>query len=209
MLRLSMSERRSDIFTTIYQARLWGAENPSGPGSLDRFVEPLWRELPILFKDFDVSSILDLGCGTFGWIKNALNDEIDYTGCDIVEDLISVLVAKESSDNVRFKVLDAVTDELPYADLVVCRSVLFHLSNEDIMATIENVKKSGAKWLLTTSFTYRGIPVNEDIRSGGFRRINLELEPFGLPSPERVVFDLDGDPDNFSTALCLWKVSDL
>ena len=204
-----MSERRSDIFTTIYQARLWGAENASGPGSLDQFVEPLWGELPILFKELDVSSVLDIGCGTFGWIKNALNEDIKYTGCDIVEDLIQTLSVSQGSKSVEFKVLDAVTDELPYADLVACRSVLFHLSNEDIIATIKNVKKSGAKWLLTTSFTYRRIPVNEDIKTGAFRRINLELDPFNLPSPDRVIFDLDGDPENFSTALCLWKVEDL
>lgn len=203
-------ERRKDIFTTIYQARLWGAENPSGPGSLDKFVEPLWRELPILFQDLGVESIVDLGCGAFNWINNALPESgVSYLGCDIVEDLVENLSIYKSNDWTKFKVLDAVIDPIPKADLVVCRSVLFHLSNDDILRAIENIKKSGSDWLLTTSFTYRGLPVNEDIKTGGFRRINLELAPFNLPSPRRVIFDLDGDDNNFSTALCLWKVSDL
>lgn len=203
-------EKRKDIFTTIYQSRLWGAENPSGPGSLDKFVEPLWRELPILFQDLGVESIVDLGCGAFNWINNALPESgINYLGCDIVEDLIENLSVSKSNDWTKFKVLDAVTDPIPKADLVVCRSVLFHLSNDDIIKTIENIKKSESEWLLTTSFTYRGLPVNEDIKTGGFRRINLELSPFNLPPSRRVIFDLDGDGNNFSTALCLWKVSDL
>lgn len=205
------SEKRKDVFTTIYKRRLWGAEEPSGPGSLPQYVEPLWGELPLLFNEYGIKSIVDLGCGSFNWIAPAVLDQnISYLGCDIVEDLIETLSASKANETTKFKVLDAVSDKIPKADLIVCRSVLFHLSNDEIALALENIKRSGSKWLLTTSYTYKNVlPVNEDIPSGGFRRINLELEPFNLPAPERVIFDIDGDINNFSTALCLWNIEDL
>jgi 2-polyprenyl-3-methyl-5-hydroxy-6-metoxy-1,4-benzoquinol methylase len=200
---------RKEVFTTIYKSRLWGHEDPSGPGSIDEHVAPLWRELPILFEDYQIKSIVDLGCGSFNWISNALTPDIAYLGCDIVDGLIQENQVSYASSTVKFKVLDATIDEIPKADLITCRSALFHLNNQEILETLENIKRSGARWLLTTSFTYRSFEVNSDIETGGFRRINLELDPFNLPSPVRTIFDLDGDSNNFSTALCLWDLDSM
>lgn len=101
--------------------------------------------------------------------------DIKYTGADIVPDLIPL--NKEKYPKYDFKVLDLTTDNLPKVDLIFCRDCLFHLSNNLIVEALKNIKKSGSKYLLTTTFPEHKI-ANRDIEIGQWRIINLEIEPF-------------------------------
>jgi hypothetical protein len=74
---------------------------------------------------------------------------------DIVDALIEDNSQKYGSDSISFYCKDLAVDRLPEADLILCRDCLVHLTYEDILKVISNFKKSGAKYLLTTTFTYR------------------------------------------------------
>jgi hypothetical protein len=72
--------------------------------------------------------------------------------------------------------------------LILCRDLLVHLKNQQIIKTLKNFKKSGSKYLLTTSF--KNTTINNDNGIIGFwRTINLELPPFNLINPIDEIFE--------------------
>ena len=168
---------RKEIFTTIYTNNWWNSsESRSGEGSELKSTQVLRQELPFLFKKYNIQSILDIPCGDFNWMKEVDLSGINYVGADIVDDLIASNKVKYPQHN--FIVLDLVNDPLPKADLVFVRDCLVHLSNASISQALENIKKSGSKYLLTTSFVK--LENNTDILDGSWRVINLLASPFKM-----------------------------
>jgi hypothetical protein len=111
---------------------------------------------------------------------------LTYIGMDIVPELIQSLNLKYGQDSkVTFMPSNIIEDELPMVDLIFCRDCLVHFSFSDIKKTLLNFKNSGARYLFTTTYTDRG--VNRDIRTVGWRALNLELPPFNLPKPLKIV----------------------
>lgn len=166
-----------ETFTDIYEKNLWGSkESISGSGSELKSTKLLIQELPLLFSKFDIKSILDIPCGDFNWMKSVDLCGASYIGADIVSPLIEQNRIKYP--NTDFRVLDLTKDNLPKVDLVFVRDCLGHLSNENVLKAIDNIKKSGSKYLLATSFTKWNF--NPDIQDGGWKCINLMIEPFFL-----------------------------
>tara|TARA_E500000331_G_C16934343_1_gene573383 strand:+ start:287 stop:616 length:330 start_codon:yes stop_codon:yes gene_type:complete len=91
------------------------------------------------------------------------------------------IVQNKERKNIIFKVLNLVTSLLPKSDIIIVRDYLFHLSYNDINSSIKNIKSSGSKYLLTTTFTnhYQ----NQDIVTGDWRPLNLQEKPFNFSSP--------------------------
>lgn len=88
--------------------------------------------LPILFRKFQISSILDVPCGDFNWMQLLELQGISYIGGEIVKPLVSELNIKFSGDGVAFLQMDITKNKLPKCDLVLNRDCLFHLSYHDI-----------------------------------------------------------------------------
>jgi hypothetical protein len=84
---------------------------------------------------------------------------------------------------------------------------LVHFSFSDVKKTLLNFKNSGSNYLLTTTYVDRG--VNRDIRTGGWRALNLELPPFNLPKPLRIIKEenLDDKGIYFDKCMGLWDLS--
>lgn len=166
-----------EIFTKIYEENLWSSsESKSGPGSEMKNTEVIRRELPVLFKKFEIKSMLDIPCGDFNWMSTINLDNIKYIGADIVDSLINNNTRRYRK--MEFKVLDIINDDLPKVDLVFVRDCLGHLSNENVLKALDNIAKSGSKYLLATSFTKWD--KNPDIIDGGWKCINLMIPPFSL-----------------------------
>ena len=164
-------------FTEIYENNLWGSlESASGGGSEMQNTKVIRRELPVLIQKFGITSVLDIPCGDWNWMKDVDLCEASYIGADIVKPLIEE--NKIKYPNTDFRVLDLTNDDLPKVDLVFVRDCLGHLSNENVHKAIENIKRSGSKYLLATSFTKWDM--NPDIEDGGWKCINLMIPPFQL-----------------------------
>ncbi|WP_039795936.1 class I SAM-dependent methyltransferase [Amycolatopsis alba] len=177
-----------DRFTYIFRSRLWASSSVSGPGSEAVQTRELREQLPILFERFGVRTLLDLPCGDFGWLSEVDLDLDRYIGADIVTDLVESNAARFRDDPVReFRTLDLTGDPLPSADLVLCRDCLVHLSFADIERALRNLRRSGSRYLLTTTFTELG--TNADIVTGDWRPLNLCREPFGFPEPLAVLVE--------------------
>lgn len=199
-----------DAFTGIYRSNAWGGrDSVSGPGSDIHQTRIVACELPALCNDLNIASILDIPCGDFHWMKSVDLNNIDYTGADIVEELVRKNQERYAKDGVRFQCANMVEDALPRVDLVFCRDCLVHFSFADAFSALESVCNSQSEYLLTTTFT--GKRDNRDIVTGQWRVINLELAPFELPKPLKTIDEgcTQHDGAYEDKALGLWRIADI
>lgn len=208
---MATTDKRSarEIFSDIYRKNYWGsADSRSGAGSDLAQTEELRRNLPILVNEFGIRSMLDIPCGDWHWMKEVALG-IDYTGADIVPELIERNQLQYGDGRHRFVSLDLTKDDLPQVDLVFSRDVLVHLSFGDIFAALRNLRTSGSIYLLTTTFT--GRKGNADILTGQWRPLNLQKPPFDFPQPLKLINEkcTEGDGSWGDKSVGLWKISDL
>jgi hypothetical protein len=199
-----------EIFSRIYQGNLWGdPESVSGPGSGLLATLPIREELPRLVRQLGVGSMLDAACGDCYWLDSTPLDLDRYIGIDIVPELIARNRQRLARPGVEFLVKDITRDLLPRADLILCRDCLIHFSYHYIHLALRNFQRSGATFLVTT--TYSGLRANHDILSGQWRPVDLELPPFALPRPLRVLDERDHESDGLllRRRLGLWRLADI
>ena len=173
---MNLAER----FASIHNTNLWGADTSvSGLGSEANATAALLRELPRLLRTLGVTTLLDAPCGDAGWITGLDLDGIRYVGVDIVADLIAKNAAGRRALG-TFMVADITRDPLPLADAILCRDCLVHLSFGNIIAAVANFRRSGARWLITTTFPE--LESNNDCEDGDWRALNFETAPFAWPT---------------------------
>jgi len=177
------------VFTRIYRGSEWlSDESRSGPGSELVRTEGLRHELPELLAELGVEVLLDAGCGDFRWMSEAELPVREYIGVEVVPELAADLQRRYARPGRRFIQADITRDELPQADFVLCREVLVHFPDEDVERALAAFRRTGARWLLATTFTAR--ETNEPIELGAWRTLNLEAPPFSFPPPERTLDDI-------------------
>jgi len=197
-----------EAFRDIYHNNIWGGtESVSGPGSSLHKTEIIRRKLPKLFKKIEARSILDVPCGDFNWMKHVSLD-ISYIGADIVPEIILENNNSYLNPNRRFIVLDIIKDEIPSADIMLCRDCLVHFSYNDISYALNNITKSNIKYLLTTNFPRHK---NKNISTGQWRPLNLEADPFNFPDPILTIKEgRTGRRSEYSDkSLALWRIKDI
>jgi hypothetical protein len=204
---------RTSLFRRIFRENRWGnSESVSGEGSNLERTAVLRSELPVLLARHGVRSILDAPCGDFFWMKKLALDGIGYTGIDIVPEIIAQNVALYASPQRVFQLGDVIEDALPAADLILCRDCLVHFTYAETRRALDNFRRSGATWLLTTTFT--GPRDNHEITTGDWRPINLERAPYGFPPPVAVINERSDEVDEELGAfpdksLGLWRLANL
>jgi SAM-dependent methyltransferase len=175
------------VFTEIYDNCVWGSnENGfgiSGGGStLEATV--VYREfLQSFFLKHDIHSVVDFGCGDWEFSRTINWDGIDYIGYDVVARLISQNQEKYGAPNIHFYHGNGLNVDLPSADLLVCKDVLQHLSNEDIAIFLNQLHKF--KFCLITN----DVGKNEQIKAGLYRGLDLTKPPFSLKAHKVLLYD--------------------
>lgn len=198
-------KQNQQVFTEIYLNNSWGSsESKSGPGSRVSANKKLLNLLDEFVVSHDIKTITDCGCGDFNWMRLFDFEKLDsYTGIDIVSPLIDSNNKKYGSNKVSFQCLSVIEDEIPTSDLIICKDVLFHLSYEDALKTIGNIRNSGVKYLISTTFSDFH---NIDIKSGHWRPINLLTEPFLLGEPYQYWDNIEERNDHYSIkSIGVWK----
>ncbi|MDQ3903360.1 MAG: class I SAM-dependent methyltransferase [Thermoproteota archaeon] len=198
------------IFTEqLHRNNLWPVRKSiSGPGSDPASTATIRKELPIVAAQLGISSILDIPCGDFSWMQMVNFGLCKYIGADIVEELVSRHNQQYGSNRRKFLKLNIVNDDLPAVDMVLCRDLFVHLPYRDIVKSLNNIRKSGSKYFLTTSHLLT--TKNHDILPGQWRPINLLLRPFSFPNPIKIIYeDVPEGEKNTGKTLSLWRVSDI
>ena len=187
-MRLRTSSAAQQVtFTEIFRANAWGnVESVSGPGSTVARGADFQEELISVLDGWRVRSLVDAPCGDFNWMCQVLGHrDLAYTGVDIVAELIAANSRFYATPTRRFVCADMTRDDLPKADLIVCRDGLVHLSFADARAAIRNFRRSGSRYLLATTFVNHSR--NWDVPTGGWRVLNLQAAPFSFPAPLALV----------------------
>jgi hypothetical protein len=205
-----VDSRLESVYTQIYNINFWSSpESRSGPGSTLASTEVIRRQLPLLLKKLEVKTLLDAPCGDFNWMEKTELGDVQYIGADIVKEMIVQNEKKYSHPNRSFLCRDISCAMLPQSDLVLCRWCLPHLSFDDAKRVIRNFKRSGAKYLLITTFPAVGY--NQPIvTGGGHRYINLQKAPYNFPAPMGLLIDAhhSGGAEGHDY-LGLWRLEDL
>ena len=173
-------------FTRVYLKNLFGGEESlSGKGSGIVQTLEIRRQLPGVLMELAARSLIDAPCGDFQWMKELQLPIEKYIGVDIVAGMIEENIRKYGNRKRSFIKMNIITEKIPEGDVVLCRDCLVHLSFRDCMKVIDNFKRSGSKYLLTTTFVNR--TKNDDLGKGFWRTLNLEIMPFHFPKPLKLL----------------------
>lgn len=190
-MRTGKSLDLSDHFTSVFNKNAWkSGESFSGVGStLDQTVT-LRRAMKDVISKLGIKSLLDVPCGDANWMRAENFFDIEYTGVDIVPQLITFNnELNEHPTRVSFLLGDFTSfDSNKSFDMVFCRDLFVHLNFTDILKCFESMIRTQSKYLAVTTFT--SVEKNLDITypSGlesiiGWRPLNMQLAPFELTNP--------------------------
>lgn len=197
----------SDVFSDIYAKDIWVEYSDqvtrSGVGSTDAATREVSASLSKFLNDISCRKLVDIGCGDFNWMRRVAAD-IDYVGIDVVPSIIAKNNSKYGDARHLFICSDATSELIPTGDVAVCREVIFHLSFHDARRLLLNIAQSGFKYVVLT--TDESVWFNSDIRSGDYRKMNLEISPFRLPPPLLRMMD---DKVNIGRSLSVWPASSI
>ena len=199
-----------ETFKEIFKSNHWSSQDSiSGTGSADQQTNEISKQIPLLVKELGIKNFLDVPCGDFNWFSKMKLNIDSYIGGDIITDIITKNQDLFSGQQCEFLTIDLIKDLLPQADILHCRDCLVHLSNNDILKAIQNIKQSKITYLLTTTFS--GCEENKDIVTGDWRIINLEKAPFNFPKPLKLINEkcTEGEGTYSDKCLGLWEISDL
>src|SRR5262245_14363997 len=168
-------------FDTIHKHSIWGGS--SGAGSDLRNTVVYVAYVQHLIDHLGVQSIVDLGCGDWRFAKHLKFGDRRYLGVDIVASVIAANQAAYGSETIRFERADVTTFEIPPCDLLLCKDVLQHLSNDNVRAILD--RSARARFALFTNDYH---PANEDCPNGSTRPLDITAPPFLVAAKPRLVF---------------------
>ena len=206
LTKLGLQER----FERIYSTNLWSdPESRSGVGSAMDATRVLRAELPKALRELDAKVLLDVPCGDFTWMEHVDLGGVEYIGGDIVPSIVAENQRLHESGSRRFAVIDLTRDQLPDADVLLCRDCLVHLSYANIRAALANIARSNIRYVLLTSFPGRG--GNRDVQDGDWRTLDLQAPPFSFPEPQlTIVEECQEEEGSYADkSLLAWRVADL
>lgn len=205
-----------EVFSSIYREQAWNIsdnESVSGPGSGLSQTAEIRLQIPRIIKQYGIESIFDIPCGDFHWLRqvdfSGVQSNVQYTGADIVPQLVERNNGLYAAENRRFIIFDLTSQPLPASDLILCRDCLVHFSFNDIKKAMDNVMESKSRYLLTTTFTRQ--EENRDCVTGGWRALNFQIPPFDFPEPIDIIDEKCTEAGGLFTDKCLalWKIENL
>jgi hypothetical protein len=132
---------RRAVWERSYHNALNGAgESLSGSGSSLAQTQEVRARLGRLLGRIGAAAILDAPCGDHHWMSH-VGLAASYVGVDIVPELIDL--NRRRYPGQEFLVADIVSDDLPRADLILCRDALVHYSFGKALEMLRNPEPSG------------------------------------------------------------------
>jgi SAM-dependent methyltransferase len=174
-----------DIFEHIYRNALWGGG--SGEGSRRAHVGPYLKYLKKLIEIKGIRSVLDFGCGDWEFSRRFAWNNIDYHGFDVVREVIARNRAQFASAHVKFDLTPDDFGLLPKADLLVVKDVLQHWRHDEILRFLPVLARYPYA-LVTNCVGLPGDKINDDIKTGEFRPLDIRLPPFNVAASEVLCF---------------------
>ena len=186
-----------EIFSEIYNKKKWGSGSAvffSGTGSAEKSaVQPYIDKINDFLKSYTLNiskkpRIVDLGGGNFEVGSHFIDYCLEYTGVDVVPELIEQLNKTKSSRSLRFLCLDIIEDDLPDGDIAFLRQVLQHLSHQQILKILPKLRKYKMVFItehypsLSPKVVYnKNMVTGHTVRACWNSGVYLDKMPFNLP----------------------------
>jgi hypothetical protein len=150
-------------------------ETPCGIGSTIKNNKDVIFTINNIIKEYWIKSITDLGCGDFNWMSKVNLSGIQYTGYDWV---LRPEVEKYRSENIQFIRANIGEIKIPKSDLIICKDVFIHLSNELIAIILDKMHESKSKYAILSTYN-----LPDNIREvQNYCPVDLHLPPFNFPT---------------------------
>lgn len=185
---LCAENQTEKVFSYIYSLGEWDESGFSLSGSQVEITQEYMDYLQKFLTENDIHSVVDLGCGDWAFSRYIDWEGIEYLGIDIVPSVVNRNQHLFSQPNVTFIYADALTMELPEADLFLCKDVFQHLPNQAILQILSQSGKY--KHCLITNYVDRRTlsSTNRDIKVGNYHPIDLSKPPFNIPGEKVLNF---------------------
>jgi SAM-dependent methyltransferase len=181
-----------EVFTEIYQSGFWNENGFSRSGAEIRVNKGYVALLQDFMQKNHIHKVVDLGCGDWQFSRYIDWSGIEYIGYDVVKYVIERNQKNFAQPSIMFIQGDALEIELPEADLLICKDVLQHLSNEDILQLLEQLYKF-KHCLITNDVNHVTLSSkNPDILRGDYRPLDLTRPPFNLEGKKLLTFRAAG-----------------
>lgn len=209
-----MNPLLKQAFEKAAEGNYWSdADSLSGPGSNMEQTRIIRQAIPALLEKYGVKTMLDAPCGDMFWMKTILpellRNGIQYHGADIVSPLIEKHKVSFEGSNAIFHVIDLTKEPVPNVDLIFSRDCFIHLSYYNIFLILRNYKLSGARYLLTNTYTNAS---RKNVNVDGFllygRFLNMQKFPFYFTRPLDLIVEgcTENDGINADKSLGLWEL---
>ena len=180
-----------DVFDHIYKSGLWG--KGSGGGSDPHECQLYINWLQSYIQENNIKSIVDLGCGDWQYMQILDLNNINYLGIDAAATVIDSNSINFSSQNISFKIFTSYSD-IPDADMLICKDVMQHLSNEEVFNILEILPRFNQS-VITNDIAYGFSAkhqllqrlrkpwtslLNRNIKTGDYRPIDISKPPFNV-----------------------------
>jgi len=192
-------------FTYIYKKNIWGKKFNykfySGNGSHNpKIIKPYIKIINKILIKYKSSTVVDCGCGDFNIGKELFLNTKKYIGVDIFKDLIDLNKKKFIHPKLIFKKKDITKDKLPAADFCIVRQVLQHLSNQDILLFLNNIKNRYKFLIITEHLPEKEFLANKNIKTSFYIRGNsgviLHKPPFMMKFRSmKKILEVSATPD--------------
>jgi 2-polyprenyl-3-methyl-5-hydroxy-6-metoxy-1,4-benzoquinol methylase len=184
----------SQIFQKIYAQGTWGRSvlpgipGGTGAGSSVGYNKQYMAFLETFIREYDIKTIVDLGCGDWKFSRHLKWDNVSYTGIDCVAPVISGLSKEFIKENIKFECFDFghYPNDIPNADLYIIKDVLQHWPDDlisDFLRKIISTKKM--KYLLITNCHNQ--PVYRCCTMGDFSPLNPSMLPLNEFEPNVIL----------------------
>ena len=192
-----------NIFEQFAAENFWNSsESISGPGSELARTARYRKALGDFLGRERIESLFDAPCGDLNWMAEVLaRHPLRYVGGDISPSVLAT--ARKRHPELDLRQFDICCGPFPEAQVWHCRDAILHLSFADIWAALANAARSSIELALLTTYRARVLR-NLDIRTGGWRFVDLERPPFNLPRPLEYLDD--SHPGEFPRAVGVWPV---
>lgn len=180
------------IFTTIYDQGVWATndqgEGTSGLGSIAKNVHPYMAFLQNFLDQNEIKSVVDVGCGDWQLSKQINWHNALYIGIDTVKKVVEKNQILFGNPLTVFIHGNALEMDLPPADLLICKDVLQHLSNQQIQEFILQFSKF--KYCLITNDVDMDTlsSSNAEINTGWWHTLDLTKPPFNVNGRKVLTF---------------------
>jgi|LakMenE01Jun11ns_1017448.scaffolds.fasta_scaffold9937453_5 hypothetical protein len=193
-----------DKFDDIYINRVWGfADNETLSGGGSTKSANLFRNqfLANFINEKDIHLIYDI-CGDCNWQNEFMKminvKDPQYFGFDVSKyalDLAkeknkqnSLMTFAEEPINLCETILKCSDNE---KSLIIIKEVIQHLPLKQGIRMLQNIKKSGIKYIAITNHDKKlfNVASNVDVEIGGFYPNNMFLHPFNFTNPLKDIND--------------------